>query len=600
MKSLVILQTLLNEASEALRANTKRDWLTIQSRFKDEGMAFLTITLPLFASWFESSMESGWAGPSIRCQFRKRAGSGSVLPCFLHGLTSLVFDRSDGRLLDEVDVNAVFFIRQVCLLHKKLRVPCSPERTMKATEGYVQTDLALRSQRLPRGTRMYDLDHVLSHISYGLDAAFVDASRQALPKHGPGATADKLWSNAKYKDRTWLRRWNGIFSWEELYGFSTIHQAEGTGISPRDELPVKVISVPKTAKGPRIISVEPTAMQYAQQLVSRRLSEAFNQCGLSVQFNLNDQSVNQLLAKQASKDGLNATLDLSEASDRLSSKLVRFIFARNPVIRKQIFACRTSRARVGKLLIHLYKYASMGSALTFPLETYCFYAISVAAVYRYLSDSASKWGKRVNSHTIAKTAMKQVFVFGDDIIVPSASVEIVMDYLEAYGLKVNRNKSFWKGLFRESCGFDGYRGSKVTPVYCRELAPCSLRDAKQFVSWVSMANQFHTSGLWSVAEKIREHVDSIHKLPLVGPNSQALGWHHYTGAFRPQRWRQANFDWTVKAPVGQVRKKASRLDGYDALLKCQLTLDTPEDAHHLDLEPERFSLRLRHRTVTPY
>jgi len=373
-------------------------------------------------------------------------------------------------------------------------------------------------------------------------------------------------------------------------------------IRPRDETPVRVSAVPKTGKGPRIISVEPVAMQYAQQLVSIRLREALVKSGINRQLNLTDQTINRRLAESGSKTGYYATLDLSEASDRLHCKVVSICLGGlDNRLARHIFACRSSRAKIGKsLTINLVKFASMGSALTFPVESYCFYILCVAAVYRGLIHELSIRGKGFSSLAIAQSAMKQVFVFGDDIIIPGRFGEIVSRYLELFGLKVNRDKSFFNGLFRESCGFDGFQGYDVSPVYLRRDAPSSIRDATALVSWVSMGNQFHIRGFWRTAEAVRRFVDKIYKFPMVNPRSKALGWHHYTGAYQPERWSKNSSSWKVTSLVSSSSKPSDRLDEYDALLKHQISLKFPEDSDHLSRSTERFSLKLRPKTVQPY
>lgn len=644
MKSLDILRVILLEAQSQLRASTSRDWETIQSRHKDEGDSFLGITLPAFNDWLVTSLSSGQAEPAIRSQFRKRAGSKSVLPCFLHGLTALVFDAKTGRVRSDMDSNAVFFIRQICLFHKKQFAICSPERDRKAIASYEEIDLGLRRATLPRGKAAWDVGFLSDLLSADLESAYstlVADPLGAKPRHGPGATANKRWGNDKWRDRSFLRRWSGIFSWEELYGFSTVHQSEGEMVHPAAEQPAKVVSVPKSMKTSRIICVEPSYVQYAQQLVSTRLRDAFDEIGVGPQLNLRDQTVNQRLAHVGSLTGQWATLDLSEASDRLHCKVVRRIFRGARTVSAHLFACRTSRALLpdGRIL-PLMKYASMGSALTFPVEAYCFYVICAAAVLRCLLDEASsdlsdgkakgispfltqREIRQVRSGavriragstdllTLARKAMSLVYVFGDDIIVPTYASKTVASYLQLYLLKVNALKSFDKGPFRESCGKDYVNGDLVTPVYCRYPAPEARTDAISFVSWVSMSNRFHESGLWMTAEYIRKGLDKIEVLPLVSPRCSGLGYTHYSGAYQPQFWRRKTTDWGVKTLVGSAGKTQDVLTGYDRLLANQVLAVECEDSDQLDLfprtegrnafdeSPRRNSLRLRRRVVTP-
>ena len=89
----------------------------------------------------------------------------------------------------------------------------------------------------------------------------------------------------------------------------------------------------------------------------------------------------------------------------------------------------------------------MGNATTFPVQSLVFWAICVASL------------QRQGFHQPGA-----VFVFGDDIEVPSVCAQGVIDDLESFGLLVNRTKSFWRGAFRESCGVDAFKGVNVTPI----------------------------------------------------------------------------------------------------------------------------------------
>ena len=259
MKSLDILLGQLDEAHSKTCASMLRDKVTILSRLEHEGLSFLGITLPAFASWLEESIELGRVSTSIYSRFRKRPKSISVLPCFLHGLTCRVFDSKTGEILPIGirDPIAVKFIRQICMWYKKVFMVCDPERDRKSKKAYHDVDLALR--RLPKFDENYahTLNAVCRRFFPSIERGFVRAidDESILPRHGPGATADKAWANGKYRGRAFIKRWDHLFSWEHLYGFSTIHQSNREAILPRDELSVKVVSVPMTMKTSRLLCV---------------------------------------------------------------------------------------------------------------------------------------------------------------------------------------------------------------------------------------------------------------------------------------------------------------------------------------------------------
>lgn len=604
MKSLDILLSILDEAQIKLCASTKRDRITILSRYEKEGESFLGITLPTFSEWLEESLHIGRVATSIFARFRKRPKQKSVLPCFLHGLTCRIFDSKTGELLEHPDPLSVEFIRKICRFAGKVFKVCDPERDFKAKNAFKVTDDSLR--RLPKFSqdKVLALDYICRRFLPKLELAFARAidDESILPKHGPGATADKAWANGKYKGREFYKRWDDLFSWEHLYGFSTIHQSNREVTMPKNELPVKVVSVPKTMKTSRIICVEPTAMQYAQQLTMARLIDAFRRVGLYRHMNFYDQSLNQEAARIGSIDGSLATIDLSEASDRVSVKLVSLVFRHSPMLKRHLFGCRSTRAVMqdGRL-VHLRKYASMGSALTFPVEAFCFLTICLAAI----CDERKVFNRKGIPKSLAafENARKGVLVFGDDIVVPSDCIVKVTTYLEAFGLKVNSKKTFFKGSFRESCGHDYFNGHLVTPVYLRRDPPKSHRDADRFVSWVHMANRMYKSGLTHTANKVADFIDKMYLLPMVQETCAGLGWHfqrEYDGSF----WSPDNFGGfrkTVRTLVPTSTKLSDELAEEDRLLFFHLNRGLGEEyLSDPTRSPKRNSLKLRIRKVLPW
>lgn len=603
MKSLEILLGILDEAQTKTCASMTRDKQTIVSRYEEEGESFLGITLPLFSSWLEESLELGRVSASIFPRFRKRPKGTSVLPCFLHGLTCRIFDSKTGERLLHLDTLAVDVIRQICLWYKKVFKVCGPARDFKAKKAYQRLDSDLRREPPFPTEKVATLNWVTRRFFPTIDLGFAAAidDESILPRHGPGATADKAWANEKYRGRDFYRRWDPWFSWEHLYGFSTVHQSDRPVIEPKDELPVKVVSVPKTMKTSRIICVEPTAMQFAQQLTASRLVQGLQRAKLLRHLNFNDQSPNQRAARSGSLDGRLATLDLSEASDRVSVKLVTTVFRHSPLLLRHLLSCRSTRAVMQDgSVIHLRKYASMGSALTFPVEATCFLMICIAAV----CDQRAVFRKngRPKSLEAFETCRKDILVFGDDIVVPSDCVVKVMEYLTSFGLKVNIAKSFFQGPFRESCGHDYVNGVLVTPVYLRQDPPSSPRDASSYVSWVHMANRFAKKGWYRTAHLIADYIDKMRPLPVVPEHCAGLGW-HFDRLDAPQplrRWNsQTNtsesyvLTYTVKA--GDF---SDELSDYDRLLFFHLNRGEAESYYgDPTRSPKRNSIKLRLRKV---
>lgn len=485
MKSTTTLRSILQDAEQSLGTNMSRDWTRVLSRLSHEGVSFLTITLPGFASWLEQSIEVGHALPEITQSFK--APYGSVLPCFLQGATKRIFDHVSGSLLKEPDPKAVKFVRSFCMAFKKLKLQCSEKRTRAAIEKFIATDLALPDE--------IELDNVVRSVAHVVTTSLrFFLQDDSLPKHGPGATYERLRGNQKYQQRGFYQRWLEVVDYESLYGVSYEGDRPIHVIGLQDERPCRLACVPKTLKSPRLIAVEPVAMQYAQQLCASRLISSMSASPLTRHLDFSDQSVNRNLAMRGSLDGSVATIDLSEASDRVSVALVKEIFASEPMLLEQLLAFRSvkveipARAKLPKRVLTLKKYSTSGSALTFPVETLVFFIIALSALVK--RDFGS--GRRMLG-SISHLA-QSVSVYGDDIVVPADSCEDVCSSLEALGLKVNRNKTFSKGMFRESCGGDYFGGYDVTPVYIKHDFPSTLSDAEAIVSAVANANLFREKG----------------------------------------------------------------------------------------------------------
>jgi len=137
MKSLMrLLECVLADAGTWCSTSTTRDFETVTRRVEHEGISFITITLPVFCQDFESCLDIGRVDSSFFLGFKRNG----ALPAFLQGLLSQVFDASDGTLLEEVNHLAVHAVRQICLLNKKVLLPCSKERERKAFDSYLETD----------------------------------------------------------------------------------------------------------------------------------------------------------------------------------------------------------------------------------------------------------------------------------------------------------------------------------------------------------------------------------------------------------------------------------------------------------------------------
>ncbi len=507
MKSLTMFWMIVaDDFAARCCTSTTHDKETVMSRSESEGSSFLTITLPNFGKDFEKSLDQGEVSLGSFCGWK--VARGSRLPLFLGGFLSLIFDRTSGRLLDEPDIDAILAVRQLTLMYGKILLPCSDERVKKAIDGYVDCEQEVRRSDADRSSSIEEEFRKASLVLWGTVLQAVDEDvyyGRIVPRHGPGITADRLVGNHKFDQSEWTERLDRVFpAGDFIFPSPRYHQEYLPSVrflEPGAERPVKVITVPKTLKTPRIIAVEPTCMQYTQQGLMAKFCEYIESPYIGVRDNHNRgfgvvgftrQTPNQRMAKEGSRKGNLATLDLSEASDRVSNQLVRLLLDNFPNVAEGVDASRSRTADVpGHGLIRLAKFASMGSALTFPIEAMVFSTICFIGIARGLSRSVDA--------ELVEEFRSSVRVYGDDIIVPVRFVHPVLQSLEAFGFKVNQNKSFWTGKFRESCGKEYYDGEDVSVHRVRREFPSGRGHVAEIVSMQALRNDMYMSGLWGSA-----------------------------------------------------------------------------------------------------
>lgn len=579
-----------------------RDVQAVRSRVEHEGISFLTLTLPDFGKAFERSLASGQLDTRDFTAFKKVKKRG--LPAFLRGYLCQVFDAGTGRILNDSNPDAIEAIRQIAYAFKKLALRCTPKRVQRAIEEFKECEYAFETP-----LSQEDIAYFCSVSSVLWDSTIpreTDFISEIVPKHGPGATAERVSGNQKYRPRRWHERLEPYFPLDGNLVVNSTALLEGeakyaTLVNEDQEQPVRVTPVPKTLKGPRIIAIEPVCMQYAQQGISKYLIRVLERSRLtSGHLNFRDQKVNQRLAVESSRSGDLATLDLSSASDRVPRELALRMFDSNPDLRDAIDACRSMRAELPSgEVIPLKKFASMGSALCFPVEAMYFYTICVGSLLR-------EHNLPVTWRNIFSVS-RNVYVYGDDIIVPSTSAAAVIADLQKYYCKVGSAKSFWTGKFRESCGADAYDGVVVTPTYIRKMHPNDRQDVEQLISWTKTSNQFYLRGYWLTSTFMIKKVESIlGELPIIGPNAPCLGKVSFQRGWtiRKPRWNPTLQRLEVKGWVTKPRKEEDVIDGYTALLKSLLILSygglESVDEKHLLESVRHGTSTLKRRWTVPY
>ncbi len=599
---------LIEDQLAQMGISAHRDVATVTSRYQEKGMEFLTIILPRFGKDLERSIEAGSIASDAFSGFSRRGGRyHDRRPAFLGGLFDRIFD-TDGILLEQPDWKAIRAIRQISGFHGKLKELCSDTRIQEAYSQYKLTDEHIASAEAT--SRDFEQFRDVSHALWGRVIGRISAEvmQEVVPKHGPGAVADKLTSNGKYSDLSWTERLDRFFPVEKyvIPGFSLFELLNDYPLySPAQEPPSRVIPVPKTMEKPRLIAAEPAHLQKMQQAV---LTVMTKHLGDHPNIGWLDQTRNRKLALRSSKDRSLSTLDLSEASDRVSLRIVKDLIRFNEYFLGVTLATRSQSAELptGER-IHLRKFASMGSAMTFPIESMVFWTIVVMAVCR-------SRGEYLPTQQILTDLKEDASVYGDDIIVPVAYTQSVVDLLELFGLKVNRSKSFTDSNFRESCGAEFYDGHDVTIVRARKGLPDNRQHVEELVSLVAMRNLYAQAyGPTDFVYTLDAFIERLIPFPEGTPETPALvkcstydhiqrdpdyqptfsSERYYADKLSHYKWRKSTQQLLVRAVAPVYRKKDDALDGYGALLKA-LTTPFQEDRNHLKRAGRPVSATLKH------
>jgi len=423
-------------------------------RLSQEGIPFLTVTLPRFAKYALRCCDAGeiLCTKAIRCEFscfqwRKRS------PVFLLGLLERAVRGCAVSLRS---------IRQFCEYFYKTAFGFSKAQLEKAESDYLDRDesLGLHSlclDRVERGRKAFlklfpklcghSLKDIMERYPTGDGpGAFARSGRFAHAYDVPMEVFKKL---PMARIGTCRKSLNGVSGYFKSYPSSP----EKIRLVNEPKV-AELMFVPKDSRGPRTISKEPYFLLKGQKPFGSFLCDQLERESHN-HVNFSDQTINQKLCVTASIDRQMATLDLKDASDRVSVQLVQRLTAHVPLFRFLLKNLRTTHVTTPSGLKHeLRKFANMGSNLCFPVLALVVYIAGVLGVDDYY-------------HRGIKHAAGKVYVYGDDLIVPSCCVTYVMRSLEDFGLKVNQDKSYYSGNFRESCGADYYHGVSVAPVRLR-------------------------------------------------------------------------------------------------------------------------------------
>jgi hypothetical protein len=349
--------------------------------------------------------------------------------------------------------------------------------------------------------------------------------------------------------------------------------------------------VPKTYTTPRGICIEPKEIQYLQQgQLSYMVNKLESNFWTRGQINFRSQEINRQLALQSSASQVYCTIDLSDASDRVSIQLVKDLLINDDRLLAQLEATRSSHVLLPNgVTVKLRKFSPMGSAVCFPLESLAFWCVSLAAI-------------SMEANVGWQQATSWVFVYGDDIIVPNQYFHAVVRALESIDMKVNVDKSYANGYFRESCGLHAYKGLEITPLRFKKPIPKVKTDGNAIKAWISYAHTAEEKGLSGVADLIYGHIESL--VGVLPYGTRESGWicrlcsdpslAYWLNSHSPikRRWNPHLQQMEFRVPYLSSRHRdVGFIDGWKHLLSNLLNWNPQEDPSRVVVVN---STRLRH------
>jgi hypothetical protein len=530
------LYTDLAESIGVPSKESQRDLMRIKKRFESEGLGFVTKTLPSLGKALDRAINRLEPLTVPTTFLRKKIGGvvqhypnlfgwlfqrvigedGWPLP-MKEDLEVLCEKHPVVKAIHSMDVECLRGLRQLVYFLYKLEMPHEPERERELLDGFVTVDKTLATV-----SDTFDWE-VLNKAALIANAVFWNFDPADIrPRHGPGAVATGEGPHEKHVFRRLYTALEGVYPFMEYFKYSLSDVCDtwvnSQNLETMETGTAKVVFVPKDSRGPRIISCEPLEYQWIQQGLGRAIVRHLETCRLTAgRINFTDQTVNQRLALQGSVDDETVTLDMKEASDRVSTELVKHIFRDVPQLCAALLATRSTHTELpdGRI-VHMNKFAPMGSNLCFPVEAFVFWVLGVASIIHDRETYGDEFGyPRGFSRTtplraiLRKVRRCQLHVYGDDIIVGKKYHRTLLNYLPRFGLMFNVDKCCIHGSFRESCGVDAYRGHNVTPLRLKRRWCHRTVDANTIASYVEFSNLAYERGYKKVASYTASLVEEV-------------------------------------------------------------------------------------------
>jgi len=471
----------------------------------------------------------------------------TVLPEPFHGLFACVFHGDGTPSADfEGSYKSLSFklLRQVFLAFSKVKdAECIASEEEEITNFYLRitskptigTNPMFNSEvRVARTL----LSHVLGDSEHdrpnGLCAELAQWDTIPFGKHGPGAVCGKEQGARKWDFESIPGMMEDIFQTQPgdpvMVPYSRYGEQKAATLGYS-----RLAIVPKDFRKHRLICIEPKELMFAQQGLMQVITQRVHAHPLARKaIDFRRQGLSQRLCRNDSF----ATIDLADASDRLSVKLARLLLPRDAF--KLLCHCRSRGILLGDRVVDNYQTLfTMGNALCFPIETLVFWSLSLAAmITRDLGGQLEKF----YADPIGFAAHYRLRVFGDDIIVPKWAFEDVCLTLENAGFVVNAQKSCSDTPIREACGAYWYSGDDVT---ITRFQYQFLANPLVWISWLENSRELYNNGFYKSADVIHNILDKQFSAPRHFLNRKVL----IDGTTYRYNWDLQRVEYCVPVPV---------------------------------------------------
>jgi hypothetical protein len=389
---------------------------------------------------------------------------------YLKEILSSVFT-DEGSLRHNAHTCDIFYLRQFLAILSRLSFPIDPQVEAKTALSFHQRQLLL--QDVEPNADEKDLADSLLH----------DLRFSKIFRHGPGAVNDGSIGLEK-----WSLLRNAQAPWEDSFREWPFFSEEKFSIGPI--LPPRLTFVPKDARGPRAICVESKELMFMQQgYMSDLYRHIESHPATRGLINFVDQDVNRTMSARADM----ATIDLADASDRVSAGFIDSLFPRH--ISHELATLRSRYYTYKGVSRPLHAFATMGSALCFPVESLAFWVVA----------QATTWAR----------TRGQVYTYGDDVIVPVDAYPHVLRRFRQLGWVPNSMKCCRLTPFRESCGLDTYSGVDVSVVKPRQLFGLNTRHVDSILATNETVSELSDT-FPSVSEYLQSLLPQDYRLPAYG------------------------------------------------------------------------------------